>query len=117
MKKIIDIWFDAESYTVKVTSYQYIITAFKYIEAIFQIILCAIIFTFLLVFELTLLGIDKISTLKLHKPKLKQIKPTQPPPLESIISEKYNEHGIPEDVGRKDEPMSEKEYSELRKVL
>ncbi len=116
MKKIIDIWFDAESYTVKVTSYQYIITAFKYIEAIFQIILCAIIFTFLLVLELTLLVIVKISALKLYKPKLKQIKPTQPP-LTSVVSEKYNKHGMPEAISKKSEPMSEKEYSELRKVL
>ena len=116
MKKIIDIWFDAESYTVKVTSYQYIITAFKYIEAIFQIILCAIIFTFLLVLELTLLVIVKISALKLYKPKLKQIKPTQPP-LASVISEKYNKHGMPETISKKSGPMSEKEYSDLRKVL
>jgi|TARA_Y100000294_G_C8327682_1_gene245354 hypothetical protein len=116
MKKIIDIWFDAESYTVKVTSYQYIITAFKYIEAIFQIILCAIIFTFLLVLELTLLVIVKISALKLYKPKLKQIKPTQPP-LTSVVSEKYNKHGMPETISKKSGPMSEKEYSDLRKVL
>ncbi len=111
-----DIWFDAESYTVKVTSYQYIITAFKYIEAIFQIILCAIIFTFLLVLELTLLVIVKISALKLYKPKLKQIKPTQPP-LTSVVSEKYNKHGMPETISKKSGPMSEKEYSDLRKVL
>ena len=31
--------------------------------------------------------------------------------------EEYNEHGLPKNLKRTDGPMSEKEYTELRKVL
>jgi hypothetical protein len=114
MKKLIDIWFDAESYTIKLTkliSYEYVITVFKYIKTILQLLLCAIIFSFLFVFELILFGIDKISTLKLRKPKVEpeiDIKPMVP---------EYNKHGIPKDVGRRDGPITEKDYENMRKVL
>jgi len=109
MKKLIDIWFEAESYTVKFTSYEYVITVLKYIGTILQLLLCTIVFIFLLIFGIISLGIDKINTLKLHKPKRKE--PFKP------LTQGYNKHGFPDDVKRTDGHLSEKEYENMRKVL
>jgi hypothetical protein len=113
MKKLINIWFEAESYTVKLSSREYVITVLKYIGTILQLLLCTIIFIFLLILRPILFGIDKISTLKLHKsePKPKTKEPFKP------LTPGYNKHGYPENLKRPDGPISEKEYENMRKVL
>ena len=116
MKKLMDIWFEAESYTVKFSTPKYVITVLKYIGTVLQLLLCTIIFIFLLILRLVHLGyypisfgIDKISTLKLHKPKPKE--PFKP------LTPGYNKHGYPDNIKRPDGPISEKEYENMRKVL
>ena len=109
MKKLMDIWFEAESYTVKFSTPKYVITVLKYIGTVLQLLLCTIIFIFLLILRPISFGIDKISTLKLHKPKPKEsLKPLTP---------EYNKHGYPDNIKRPDGPISEKEYENMRKVL
>ena len=104
-----DIWFEAESYTVRFSTPKYVITVLKYIGTILQLLLCTIIFIFLLILRPISFGIDKISTLKLHKPKPKE--PFKP------LTPGYNKHGYPDNIKRPDGPISEKEYENMRKVL
>ena len=109
MKKLMDIWFEAESYTVKFSTPKYVITVLKYIGTVLQLLLCTIIFIFLLILRPISFGIDKIRTLKLHKPKPKE--PFKP------LTPGYNKHGYPDNIKRPDGPISEKEYENMRKVL
>jgi len=119
MNKLTEIWFKAEDLAVQFSQTKFTDISVKVLKTISLFIICVIAICYLLIQE----GISLIFKEKKHIPTPPKNDLSKDGPLRSIMSEKYgeieeyNEHGFPKNLKRTDGPMSEKEYTELRKVL
>ena len=112
MKKLIDMWFEAEEIALQFSQTKFYDIGAKLIKTLVLFVVCVIALTYLLMSSVVSFVMNCLNKVKKPKPK-----PIPQPPLASVMSEKYNEFGVPEDVSKKDGPISENDYENLRKVL
>ena len=109
MQKIIDMWFESEEIAVQFSQSKMYDVGSKIIKTIVLFMVCLIALAYLLVGMITSVVMDCLRGVK------KEEKPPLPKTMPAETS--YTETGLPEELGKKGEGMSENDYENLRKVL
>ena len=110
MKKLIDWWFDAEQIAMRVYQSYYFNIVIKIFKTIVLFVFCVVSFICVIVFNIT-------KALFKNAPK-KENKITSTPVMGTPLGAvNYSEHGLPEEIGKTGDGMSQNDYENLRKVL
>ena len=108
MQKIIDMWFEAEEIAVQFSQSKMYDVGARVIKTVVLFAVCLIGLMYVLVGKVTGVAMDKLRNVK-----------TKPVPLPKTVpaDTNYTDTGLPKEVSRKGEGMSENDYENLRKVL
>lgn len=109
MKKIIDMWFDAEQIAVQFSQTSVYDVGSKIIKTVVLFMVCLIGLAYLLLSMITSFAITWLRGVE------KEEKPPLPKTMPAETS--YTATGLPNELGKKGEGMSENDYENLRKVL
>ena len=110
MKKLIDWWFDAEQIAMRVYQSDYFGIVIKILKTIVLFVFCVLSFICVIVFNIT-------KALFKNAPK-EENKITSTPVMGTPLGAvNYSEHGLPEEIGKTGDGMSQNDYENLRKVL
>ena len=110
MKKLIDWWFDAEQIAMSVYQSNYFNICIKIFKTIVLFVLCVASFICVVLYNLTK-ALFKNAPQQDNKPISTPVMGT---PAGAV---NYSEHGLPKEVGKTGEGMSQNDYENLRKVL
>jgi hypothetical protein len=108
MQKIIDMWFESEEIALQFSQSKMYDVGAKVIKTVVLFVVCLIGLSYVLVGKVTGYAMNKLRKIE-----------TKPMPLPKTMPEEtsYTENGLPKEVARKGEGMSENDYENLRKVL
>ena len=109
MQKLINMWFEAEQMALTFSQTKFYEVAVKVLKTVILFVICLLALSYIVVAAITGYAMNKLR-------KVEQ-EPTPPSPKTKPAETHYSEHGIPEDIGRKGDSMSESDYENLRKVL
>ena len=110
MKKLIDWWFDAEQIAMNMYQSDYFDIVIKIFKTLVLFVFCVVSFIFVVLYNLT-------KALFKNAPK-KDSKPISTPVMGTPAgSVNYSKHGLPEEIGKTGDSMSQNDYENLRKVL
>ena len=108
MQKIIDMWFESEEIALQFSHSKMYNVGAKVIKTVVLFVVCLIGLSYVLVGKVTGYAMNKLRNVE-----------TKPMPLPKTIpaDTNYTDTGLPKEVARKGEGMSENDYENLRKVL
>ena len=108
MQKIIDMWFESEEIALQFSHSKMYNVGAKVIKTVVLFVVCLIGLSYVLVGKVTGYAMNKLRNIE-----------TKPMPLPKTIpaDTNYTDTGLPKEVARKGEGMSENDYENLRKVL
>tara|TARA_S200002703_G_scaffold159029_1_gene171098 strand:+ start:1253 stop:1585 length:333 start_codon:yes stop_codon:yes gene_type:complete len=110
MKKLIDWWFDAEQIAMNMYQSEYFGIVIKILKTVILFVFCVVSFACVLLYKIT-------KALFKNVPQ-QDTDITQPPVVSSPLGAvNYSKYGLPEELGKKGEGMSQNDYENLRKVL
>ena len=114
MKKLIDWWFDAEQIAMRVYQSDYFGIVIKILKTIVLFVFCVVSFICVIVYNITKALIKNAPQ---EENKITST-PVMGTPLGAVSGNtQYSEHGLPEEIGKTGDGMSQNDYENLRKVL
>jgi len=109
MKKFIELWFKSEDIAVQFSQTSFYDIIAKIIKTIVLFIVCLLGLCYLIISEIVNFIISKS----------REVKPKEEPPLPPTepYNTQYTDMGIPKEVPKKGDNLSESDYKNLRKML
>jgi len=111
MQKIINVWFEAEDIALQFSQTRMYDIGARIMKTIVLFSVCVIGLLYVLVGKVTGYAMNRLRDVE-TKPK-----PTPIIPKTITADSNYTANGLPEELSRKGEGMSENDYENLRKVL
>ena len=108
IQKIIDMWFEAEEIALQFSQTALYDVSAKIIKTIVLFLVCLIGLLYVLISKVTNYAINKLHNVETKTPSLPKTTPADT---------NYTDTGLPKEVSKKGEGMSENDYNNLRKVL
>tara|TARA_B100000282_G_scaffold278366_1_gene237906 strand:- start:339 stop:671 length:333 start_codon:yes stop_codon:yes gene_type:complete len=110
MKKLIDWWFDAEQIAMNVYKSDYFNIIIKIFKTIILFVFCVVSFICVVLYNV-------FKALFKNAPQ-QDTEPVSTPVMGTPLGAvNYSEHGLPEEIGKTGDGMSQNDYENLRKVL
>jgi hypothetical protein len=109
MQKIINVWFEAEDIALQFSQTRMYDIGARIMKTIVLFSVCVIGLLYVLVGKVTGYAMNRLRDV--------ETKPTPIIPKTITADSNYTENGLPEELSRKGEGMSENDYENLRKVL
>ena len=110
MKKLIDWWFDAEQIAMNMYQSNYFNIVIKIFKTMILFVFCVVSFVFVILFNLT-------KALFKNAPQ-QDSKPISTPVMGTPAGAvNYSEYGLPQEINKTGDGMSQNDYENLRKVL
>ena len=110
MKKLIDWWFDAEQIAMNMYQSNYFNIVIKIFKTMILFVFCVVSFVFVILYNLT-------KALFKNAPK-QDSEPISTPVMGTPAGAvNYSEHGLPQEINKTGDGMSQNDYENLRKVL
>ena len=106
MQKFIDMWFEAEQMALDFSQTKFYAVGVKVLKTVILFVICLFALSYIVVAAITGYAMNKLR--KVEK---------QPLPKTVPVDNEYTETGLPKEVAKKGESMSESDYENLRKVL
>ena len=106
MQKLIDMWFEAEQMALDFSQTKFYEVSVKVLKTVILFVICLLALSYIVVAAFTGYAMNKLR--KVEK---------QPLPKTVPVDNEYTETGLPKEVAKKGESMSESDYENLRKVL
>jgi len=110
MKKLIDWWFDAEQIAMNMYQSEYFNIVIKIFKTIILFVFCAVSFVFVILYNLT-------KALFKNAPQHDSESISTPVMGTPAGAVNYSKHGLPQDINKTGNGMSQNDYENLRKVL
>ena len=108
MQKIIDMWFEAEEIASQFTQTRLYDVGARVIKTVVLFCVCLIGLSYVLVGKMTGYAMNKLRHVETK---------TIPTPKTIPADTSYTDTGLPKEINKKGEGMSENDYENLRKVL
>mgnify|MGYP003116557224 CR=1 FL=1 len=108
MKKFIELWFKSEDIAVQFSQTSFYDISAKVIKTIVLFVVCVIALVYFLISAVVSYTMNKLRDTDIYKPDLPKTVPQDT---------QYSDTGLPKDITKQGDKISESDYNNIRKVL